>query len=383
MSEELWWRPYLLSWSEAVGVSFTVGSYTNPHRGRHLGDWWRDRDQWKVHLDDSHYAVVEATQQLDDRLRKSLSWTLGVLQREAQPPWRQALLQVFDDCLALQPDELLRNLSVSRSLVLAAGAPREPGYLVWLNFTPPTSTRHGAGQEDWQAGANQILEAVIPGGLIGWLLASDGSPSAVVYYPLQLLADDANEGPSADGDSHSRAETEVGASLRVDDDLRWLRQVFTDLILNLELDAYVRAEVAIGCRVNGPADLADGVVSVVSAWHMRGWKALANDNISIWGERPILTLLQAASDPVVDWFLRAAERNTPQPGLRLPADLLQALDGVMVANLNVSEAARMLYLHRNTLLHRIERIRQLTGYDIRNFEDALTLWLMHLLDRKD
>ncbi len=42
-------------------------------------------------------------------------------------------------------------------------------------------------------------------------------------------------------------------------------------------------------------------------------------------------------------------------------------------NLNVSETARQLYVHRNTLVYRIERLEKSTGLDIRRFDDALTL----------
>jgi len=41
-------------------------------------------------------------------------------------------------------------------------------------------------------------------------------------------------------------------------------------------------------------------------------------------------------------------------------------------SLNVSETARQLYIHRNTLVYRIERLQKDTGLDIRNFDDALT-----------
>lgn len=41
-------------------------------------------------------------------------------------------------------------------------------------------------------------------------------------------------------------------------------------------------------------------------------------------------------------------------------------------NLNVSETARQLYLHRNTLVYRLEKIQKSTGLDIRIFEDAMT-----------
>ncbi len=42
-------------------------------------------------------------------------------------------------------------------------------------------------------------------------------------------------------------------------------------------------------------------------------------------------------------------------------------------NLNVSETSRQLYVHRNTLVYRIEKLQKTTGLDIRVFDDALTL----------
>ncbi len=41
-------------------------------------------------------------------------------------------------------------------------------------------------------------------------------------------------------------------------------------------------------------------------------------------------------------------------------------------NLNVSETSRQLFVHRNTLVYRIEKLHQATGLDIRKFDDALT-----------
>ena len=40
-------------------------------------------------------------------------------------------------------------------------------------------------------------------------------------------------------------------------------------------------------------------------------------------------------------------------------------------NLNISETARQLYVHRNTLVYRLERIEKTLGLDIRTFEDAM------------
>ena len=41
-------------------------------------------------------------------------------------------------------------------------------------------------------------------------------------------------------------------------------------------------------------------------------------------------------------------------------------------NLNISETARQLYVHRNTLVYRLERIEKEIGLDIRKFDDAMT-----------
>lgn len=41
-------------------------------------------------------------------------------------------------------------------------------------------------------------------------------------------------------------------------------------------------------------------------------------------------------------------------------------------NLNISETARQLYVHRNTLVYRLERLEKVIGLDIRKFDDAMT-----------
>ena len=40
-------------------------------------------------------------------------------------------------------------------------------------------------------------------------------------------------------------------------------------------------------------------------------------------------------------------------------------------NLNVSETSRKLFVHRNTLVYRLEKIKKLTGLDLREFDDAI------------
>ncbi|OPG17633.1 PucR family transcriptional regulator [Ferroacidibacillus organovorans] len=77
----------------------------------------------------------------------------------------------------------------------------------------------------------------------------------------------------------------------------------------------------------------------------------------------------------------AAHTITPSVTMTLGAELEQTVMTFVACDLNMSETARKLYLHRNSLLYRIERIRELTGYDVRRFDDAVTVWAALLLRR--
>lgn len=63
-------------------------------------------------------------------------------------------------------------------------------------------------------------------------------------------------------------------------------------------------------------------------------------------------------------------------GGKIPADLdeetLNTINKFFENNLNVSETSRQLYIHRNTLVYRLEKLQKSTGLDVRVFEDALT-----------
>ena len=57
----------------------------------------------------------------------------------------------------------------------------------------------------------------------------------------------------------------------------------------------------------------------------------------------------------------------------LDEETLTTINTFLENNLNVSETSRQLYVHRNTLLYRLEKLEKYTGLDIRIFDDALTL----------
>ena len=56
----------------------------------------------------------------------------------------------------------------------------------------------------------------------------------------------------------------------------------------------------------------------------------------------------------------------------LDEETLTTINKFFENNLNVSETARKLFVHRNTLVYRLEKIKKLTGLDLREFDDAIT-----------
>lgn len=59
--------------------------------------------------------------------------------------------------------------------------------------------------------------------------------------------------------------------------------------------------------------------------------------------------------------------------LELDDETLTTVHKFFENNLNVSETSRQLFVHRNTLVYRIEKLQKATGLDIRVFDDAMTL----------
>lgn len=57
---------------------------------------------------------------------------------------------------------------------------------------------------------------------------------------------------------------------------------------------------------------------------------------------------------------------------QMDEELLTTIQKFFENSLNISETARQLYIHRNTLVYRIEKLQKETGLDVRNFDDALT-----------
>ncbi len=66
-------------------------------------------------------------------------------------------------------------------------------------------------------------------------------------------------------------------------------------------------------------------------------------------------------------------------GIFADEEMRMTLETFFQMDCNVSETAKRLYIHRNTLMYRIEKIKQETGLDVRSFRDAVLINLELLL----
>ena len=70
-----------------------------------------------------------------------------------------------------------------------------------------------------------------------------------------------------------------------------------------------------------------------------------------------------------EMFLNEVFKKSPIEAL--DEDTIETINRFFENNLNVSETSRKLYVHRNTLVYRLEKIKKITGLDLREFDHAI------------
>ncbi|MFF2092668.1 PucR family transcriptional regulator [Paenibacillus sp. NPDC058174] len=76
---------------------------------------------------------------------------------------------------------------------------------------------------------------------------------------------------------------------------------------------------------------------------------------------------------------RYLEHSLKRSELFVEAEMLATLEAFFALDCNVSETAKKLYIHRNTLLYRLDKLKQETGLDVRQFRDAVLVKIILLL----
>ncbi|WP_127498625.1 PucR family transcriptional regulator [Paenibacillus glycanilyticus] len=87
-------------------------------------------------------------------------------------------------------------------------------------------------------------------------------------------------------------------------------------------------------------------------------------------------LLNAIPEVQRSRYLEHALKRTE---LFVEAEMLATLETFFSLDCNVSETAKKLYIHRNTLLYRLDKLKQETGLDVRQFRDAVLVKIILLL----
>ena len=80
-----------------------------------------------------------------------------------------------------------------------------------------------------------------------------------------------------------------------------------------------------------------------------------------------------------EMFLQEVFKKGPLESL--DKETVMTIKAFFENNLNVSETSRKLFVHRNTLVYRLEKIRKLTGLDLREFEHAITFKVALMVKR--
>ncbi|MEE1314680.1 MAG: helix-turn-helix domain-containing protein [Faecalimonas sp.] len=89
-----------------------------------------------------------------------------------------------------------------------------------------------------------------------------------------------------------------------------------------------------------------------------------------YNELGIGRLIHQLPMPLCDMFIK--EVFTKSTIDQLDEETIATVNLFFENSLNISETARRLYVHRNTLVYRLEKIQRITGLDVRVFDEALT-----------
>ena len=149
-----------------------------------------------------------------------------------------------------------------------------------------------------------------------------------------------------------------------------LRGIADSLVDNLHMEAMIKVRVGYGNVVMQLPEIAESYQEAKMALEVGRVFYAEYDTIS-YGKLGIGRLIYQLPMSLCNMFIKEVF------GERIPEILddeeaMSTINKFFENNLNISETARQLYVHRNTLVYRLERIQKAIGLDIRTFDDAMT-----------
>lgn len=136
----------------------------------------------------------------------------------------------------------------------------------------------------------------------------------------------------------------------------------------LSSEFYTRVNVGIGTCVVGVKDLARSFKEAQIALEVG--KVFDTDKVIIsYDNLGIARLIYHLPTTLCETFLHEVFKRGNIESL--DHETLFTIQKFFENNLNVSETSRKLFVHRNTLVYRLEKIKKLTGLDLREFDHAI------------
>lgn len=148
-------------------------------------------------------------------------------------------------------------------------------------------------------------------------------------------------------------------------DLEKLARSISD---TLSSEFYTRVNVGIGTVVTGIKDLARSFKEAQIALEVG--KVFDTDKVIVsYDNLGIARLIYHLPTTLCETFLQEVFKKGSIESL--DHETLFTIQRFFENNLNVSETSRKLFVHRNTLVYRLEKIKKLTGLDLREFDHAI------------
>lgn len=148
-------------------------------------------------------------------------------------------------------------------------------------------------------------------------------------------------------------------------DLEKLARSISD---SLSTELYTHVLVGIGTMVDGIKDLARSFKEAQIALEV-GKVFDTEKAIVSYNNLGIARLIYQLPTTLCEMFLKEVFKKGSIDSL--DHETLFTIQRFFENNLNVSETSRKLFVHRNTLVYRLEKIKKLTGLDLREFDDAI------------
>ena len=150
------------------------------------------------------------------------------------------------------------------------------------------------------------------------------------------------------------------------DELHHVAETILDM---LETEAMIDARVSYGTVVNEIKDVSKSYKEAKMALEV-GKIFYAERNIIAYNRLGIGRLIYQLPLPLCKMFIREIFTNVSPD--EFDEETLTTINKFFENNLNVSETSRQLYIHRNTLVYRLDKLQRSTGLDLRVFDDAIT-----------